>query len=96
VKGAVAAKVARAYSGSAGAHTGAHDGIPGVTTLSRRALLCLRGGFLPRRRSGSRSSQGPGSYVGRAADTSLRGWCGGCSRCRRLLARLKTTRVNWR
>ena len=79
-----------------GVHTGAHHGIPGVTTLSRRALLCLRGGFLPRRRSGSRSSQGPGSYVGRAADTSLRGWCGGCSRCRRLPARLKTTRVNWR
>jgi hypothetical protein len=77
-----------------GVHTGAHHGIPGVTTLSRRALLCFRGGFLSRRRSRSRSSPGPGSSVGRGPAASLGGWFVGGLRRRRLPARWRTLRVN--
>ncbi len=68
--------------------------IPGVTTLSRRALLCFRGGFLSRRRSRSRSSPGPGSSVGRGPAASLGGWFVGGLRRRRLPARWRTLRVN--
>ena len=81
-EGGCRAKLSPTYSGSAGVHTSVHPTIPGVTTVSRRALLCLRGGFLSRRRSGSRSSPGPGSSVAARPATSLGGWSVGCSRRR--------------